>query len=117
MGAILEARDADIRRRVAMKVLRSGVQGSNSHVARFIQEAQVTGQLEHPGIVPVYELGVDRNDRAFYTMKLVRGMTLRQIAHARQQDESHRPQHRNCAGGPSQKKFRLMVHFRPERPR
>ena len=46
---------------------------------RFIEEAQITGQLAHPNIVPVYELGVDENDQLFYTMKFVRGVTLRKV--------------------------------------
>src|ERR671929_161903 len=45
--------------------------------ARFLREAQVTGQLEHPGIVPVYEVGQRPDDQApFYTMRFVRGRTL-----------------------------------------
>jgi Leucine-rich repeat (LRR) protein/tetratricopeptide (TPR) repeat protein len=46
---------------------------------RFVEEAQVTGQLAHPNIVPVYELGVDEQDQLFYTMKMVRGVTLKKI--------------------------------------
>ncbi len=48
-------------------------------VLRFIAEAQITGQLEHPNIVPVHELGVDENEQPFYTMKFVRGITLRKV--------------------------------------
>ena len=57
MGAILDARDQTIRRTVAMKVMLDTRSGDE--MVRFIEEAQVTGQLEHPNIVPVYELGVD----------------------------------------------------------
>ena len=46
---------------------------------RFIEEAQITGQLQHPNIVPVYELGVDEHDQVFYTMKLVEGITLKKV--------------------------------------
>ncbi|MCA9128466.1 MAG: serine/threonine protein kinase, partial [Planctomycetales bacterium] len=49
---------------------------TNDLVQRFVNEAQITGQLEHPGIVPVYEIGVDQNLLPFYTMKQVRGETL-----------------------------------------
>ena len=42
-------------------------------------EAQVTGQLEHPGIVPVHELGVNEQGQPFYTMKFVRGRTLQKV--------------------------------------
>ena len=75
MGAILTARDAAIHRSVAMKVmLQSGAAGD---AVRFIEEAQITGQLEHPGIVPIYELGTDGHGQPFYTMKFVRGVTLK----------------------------------------
>jgi hypothetical protein len=48
-------------------------------LARFLDEALVTGQLDHPGIVPVHELGVDRAGRVYFTMKLVKGDNLRTI--------------------------------------
>jgi serine/threonine protein kinase len=77
MGAIVDAQEKLLRRKVAMKVmLRSG---SQEDLVRFVEEAQITGQLEHPNIVPVYELGVDEQEQVFYTMKLVRGITLHQV--------------------------------------
>jgi serine/threonine protein kinase len=77
MGAILAAQEAGLRRPVAMKVmLESGGEGD---LVRFIEEAQITGQLQHPNIVPVYELGVDEHDQVFYTMKLVEGITLKKV--------------------------------------
>ena len=79
MGAILNCRDLNIRRNVAMKVMLNPEQVEEPQVLRFIEEAQVTGQLEHPGIVPVYELGVDAGENVFYTMKFVRGRTLKDI--------------------------------------
>jgi len=79
MGAILHARDLDIRRIVAMKVMRDAKGAPQERLLRFIEEAQITGQLEHPNIVPVHELGVDAQDSPFYTMKLVRGRTLKQV--------------------------------------
>jgi WD40 repeat protein/serine/threonine protein kinase len=77
MGAILGAHEATTQRTVAMKVMLSHM--SESAVLRFIEEAQITSQLEHPNIVPVHELGVDEHDQVFYTMKLVQGVTLRQV--------------------------------------
>ncbi len=77
MGAVLSAREATTHRTVAMKVLLSNL--SQSDVVRFIAEAQITSQLEHPNIVPVHELGVDEHDQVFYTMKLVQGVTLREV--------------------------------------
>lgn len=77
MGLILSATENTIQRKVAMKVMRH--EGSHENLARFIEEARITGTLEHPNIVPVHELGVDENDQVFYTMKYVKGVTLREV--------------------------------------
>ena len=87
MGRVLRVRDEDLHRDLAMKVLRT--QGpeplhresphGSRHVARFLEEAQVTGQLDHPGIVPVHELGLDADGRVYFTMKLVEGRDLQAI--------------------------------------
>ncbi|MGE0432930.1 MAG: protein kinase [Planctomycetota bacterium] len=77
MGAILRGFDRDIRRNIAMKVMLSDTP-KKSQVARFLEEAQVTGQLEHPNIVPVHEVGVDDRNRLYFTMKLVRGQSLKE---------------------------------------
>jgi serine/threonine protein kinase/Leucine-rich repeat (LRR) protein len=77
MGAILDARQNATQRTVAMKVMLGS--GDEGDVLRFIEEAQVTAQLDHPNIVPIYELGVDEQDQLFYTMKLVRGITLKKV--------------------------------------
>ena len=79
MGAILKAHDFNARRSVAMKVMLKSAPLDQHQVVRFIEEAQVTGQLEHPNIVPVHELGVDANRNVFFTMKLVRGDTLQAV--------------------------------------
>jgi serine/threonine protein kinase/formylglycine-generating enzyme required for sulfatase activity len=86
MGAVHEVWDADLQRDLAMKVLhhaRVDAQGSAStldprELARFLAEAQLTARLDHPGIVPVHELGVDRDGRLYFTMKRVTGRTLRE---------------------------------------
>ena len=82
MGAILAARDVNIRRAVAMKVIRKDREAKAPDLLRFIEEAQVTGQLEHPNIVPVHELGLDASGNVFYTMKFVRGTTLKDVLRA-----------------------------------
>jgi len=79
MGAVLQAKDLNIRRTVAMKVMLGPKEAHPDKVLRFIEEAQVTGQLEHPSIVPVHELGVDTQGDVFYTMKFVRGVTLQAV--------------------------------------
>ena len=86
MGAILDAKEATIERKVAMKVMLDG--SPPDDLARFIAEAKITGQLEHPNIVPVHELGVDENGQVFYTMKFVKGVTLRKVLDAMAARES-----------------------------
>jgi tetratricopeptide (TPR) repeat protein len=83
IGRVWLARDASLGRDVALKELRPE-RGSNPAVwARFLREAQVTGQLEHPGIVPIYEVGRRPEDQApFYTMRFVRGRTLSEASAA-----------------------------------
>jgi serine/threonine protein kinase len=76
MGVVMEATEIPLNRKVAMKVM---TQTTPELVARFIEEAQIAGQLEHPSIVPIYELSVNEYDHPFYTMKLVRGSNLRQL--------------------------------------
>ncbi len=79
MGTVYRAFDQDLKRHVALKVLRRDLCGEASRLARFIEEAQATAGLEHPGIVPIHEIGLDDEGRVYYTMKLVRGRTLAQI--------------------------------------
>lgn len=77
MGAVLRAADCDIRREVAVKYLLD--QADERKKARFIEEAQITGQLEHPNIVPIHELGIDARKRLFFSMKMVRGRSLQEV--------------------------------------
>lgn len=79
MGAVYETVDQDIRRRVAMKLLLPSAAGATPVIKRFLEEAQITGQLEHPNIVPVHEIGIDEDSRIYFTMKLVRGEDLEVI--------------------------------------
>jgi serine/threonine protein kinase/formylglycine-generating enzyme required for sulfatase activity len=83
MGAVLSVFDKNLRRDMAMKVMlkQSDVrsEGSTRAMARFLDEAQITGQLEHPGIVPVHELGIDADGRVYFTMKLVQGEELASV--------------------------------------
>jgi len=76
MGVILKGHDTDLGRDVAVKVLDKRLSDHPEVVQRFIEEAQIGGQLQHPGIVPVYELGTMQDERPFFTMKLVKGRTL-----------------------------------------
>jgi eukaryotic-like serine/threonine-protein kinase len=78
-GVVSVVHDTDIGRRIALKRLRSGTKATPRELERFIEEVQVTGQLEHPNIVPVHELGTLENGEVYFTMKLVEGRTLEQI--------------------------------------
>ena len=77
MGIVMSARDLILQREVAMKLMFDRAKPSS--VARFYQEAQITAQLEHPNIVPVHELNLNDGDKPFYTMKLVRGTSLKKV--------------------------------------
>ncbi|MFA6546057.1 MAG: protein kinase [Limisphaerales bacterium] len=79
MGAIISARDNSIQRTVALKVILSGAEASDEHIHRLITEARITGQLEHPNIVPLHELGVTDDGVVYYTMRLVEGVTLSEV--------------------------------------
>jgi tetratricopeptide (TPR) repeat protein/tRNA A-37 threonylcarbamoyl transferase component Bud32 len=84
MGEIWLAEDCGINRPVALKKIREGRADLRD---RFLLEAQITGQLEHPGVVPVYELGADEEGQPFYVMKFIRGRTLQDVI-----EEYHSPE-------------------------
>jgi serine/threonine protein kinase len=90
MGAILKGRDVDLGRELALKVLLESHQRNPEIVSRFIEEAQIGGQLQHPGIAPVYELGTfpEPDHRPYFAMKLVRGQTLAALLRERT-DRAH----------------------------
>src|SRR5581483_11426879 len=79
MGAVLRGRDPVLNRDLAIKVLIGDACLRPDLVQRFLEEAQIGGQLQHPGVVPVYELGRFEDDRPFFTMKLVKGQTLAEL--------------------------------------
>lgn len=84
MGQVLLGFDTKLRREMALKVThlpRGDI--PRQQLARFVEEAQVNAQLEHPNIVPVHDLGVDPQGRAYFSMKLVRGRSLEDILTAR----------------------------------
>jgi serine/threonine-protein kinase len=76
MSIVQRVRDGLLLRDVAMKRLIPELGRSPSMVVGFVEEAQITGQLEHPNIVPVHELGSDANGTVFFTMKYVHGLSL-----------------------------------------
>ncbi len=78
-GILYEAEDLNTRRTVAMKVLLDDLQKTPEELTEFIEEAQITARLEHPNIIPIYDVGLDDTNRIYYTMKLIRGKSLTDI--------------------------------------
>jgi serine/threonine-protein kinase len=83
MGAIFRGRDLDLGRDLAVKVIREEHRNHPEMVRRFVEEAQIGGQLQHPGITPVHDLGRFPDGRLFIAMTLVRGRTLAALLEAR----------------------------------
>ena len=87
MGVVLKIHDRFLNRRLAMKVLleRGAVRDEEEKrlgaqlLGRFLEEAQVTSQLDHPGVVPVHELGLDASGKVYFTMRLVKGRTASEV--------------------------------------
>ncbi|MHC5081750.1 MAG: serine/threonine-protein kinase, partial [Planctomycetota bacterium] len=79
MGAVIEAKDPDLRREVAVKVLLPDARNDEAVVARFVEEAQVQGQLSHPNVCPIYVIGRDRDGSPYFAMKRVRGKSLSDV--------------------------------------
>ncbi len=84
VGVVLLAHDGDLGREIAVKVLHARHATDLTMLQRFVEEAQIGGQLQHPGIVPVYELGIDLRDQPYFTMKLVQGKTLATLLRERE---------------------------------
>jgi serine/threonine-protein kinase len=79
MGRVLEARDPELRRSVAVKVLVDPSQVTEAQLSRFVAEAQITSQLEHPNIIPVHEMGLSEDGQIYFVMKKVEGRSLGQV--------------------------------------
>lgn len=75
MGSIHVVRDAPLARTIALKVHHDHLAARREHVEMFLREARLTGQLDHPHVVPVHDIGVD-DGRLYFAMKLVEGRTL-----------------------------------------
>jgi len=77
MGAVYEARDVRLDRSVAVKIMLSRAFGQQTALRRFRREARAAARLNHPNIVPVYDVGPLAGEAAYLVMELVRGVTLR----------------------------------------
>jgi serine/threonine-protein kinase len=76
LGEVFLAEDTELHRRVALKEIQSRHARNPVSRERFVVEAEITGNLEHPGIVPVYGLGTYRDGRPFYAMRFIKGEDL-----------------------------------------
>jgi len=81
-GDVYRVFDRELRRHMVMKVIGPDSAGDPIALARFVQEAQITAQLQHPNIVPVHEVGTLTNGNRYYTMAEVRGRTLTTVIDA-----------------------------------
>ena len=90
MGAVLRGRDVDLGRDLAVKVLLEKYADRPEVARRFLEEAQIGGQLQHPFVVPVYDIGCF-GARPFFTMKLVKGKTLANLLAERADHTQDRP--------------------------
>ncbi|MBX6316017.1 MAG: serine/threonine protein kinase, partial [Isosphaeraceae bacterium] len=82
LGEVFKARHVELNREVALKFLKPERARDPDSRRRFLLEAEVTGRLEHPGIVPVYGLGHDADGHLCYAMRFIRGQTLREAISA-----------------------------------
>jgi len=93
IGQIWKAHDDNLGREIALKELKTQFAGSESHRERFVREARLTGQLQHPGIVPVYDFVTSEDrSRCYYTMRFVKGKTLTEAIHAYHASRKGRPE-------------------------
>lgn len=79
MGVIYQAVDETLGRDIAIKQLKGPLGTTQESQARFLNEAKLTSRLQHPGVVPVYDLGMGEDGLPYYAMKLVEGQTLREL--------------------------------------
>jgi serine/threonine-protein kinase len=79
LGAVFVALDQELNREVALKQMLEMLADNPVSRARFLLEAEITGGLEHPGIVPVYGLGLDPSGRPYYAMRFIQGDTLKDM--------------------------------------
>ena len=93
MGHVFVARDDQLHRSVALKEIQEQFADDRHIRDRFLREAEVTGQLEHPGIVPVYAMGHYEDGRPYYVMRMIRGHSLKHAIAAlhrlREQGDEH----------------------------
>ena len=103
MGVVYRARDTALDRDVAVKLLSERYPAESRAAQRFLSEARITGQLQHPGIPAVHQVGTLADGRPFLAMKLIKGSTLEDILKHRPDPSADRgpagcwPSSRPCA--------------------
>ena len=88
MGMIYAARQKGVDRTVALKTIKSDVEKNHENIEKFLYEAQITGDLDHPNIVPIHELGAGADGTLFYSMKLVKGTPWQDVMVHKSVDEN-----------------------------
>lgn len=103
LGEVLVAEDGELKREVALKQIQNRYADDPDSRSRFVLEAELTGGLEHPGIVPVYGLGQYADGRPFYAMRFIRGDSLKDaIERFHHLGRSHHRPPRSGAGSETQ---------------
>jgi serine/threonine-protein kinase len=107
VGEVFVAKDCELNREVALKQIQASHAHDVSSRTRFLLEAEITGCLEHPGIVPVYGLGYSEDGRPYYAMRFIHGKSLH-----KQIEEFHNPRGCNHSATEETLEFRkLLRHF------
>src|SRR5262249_16600137 len=104
LGEVFVAEDLELHREVALKQIQQRHGDHRESRARFFREAEITGGLEHPGIVPVYGLGHYDDGRPYYAMRFIRGDSLKEAI-----DQFHRGR---AAGGAGRRSLELQKLLR-----
>ncbi len=99
LGEVFVARDCELNREVALKEIQRQHADDPGSRSRFVLEAEITGGLEHPGIVPVYGLGQYGDGRPYYAMRFIRGDSLQEAV-----DQFHKA---NVGGDPAERTLQL----------
>jgi serine/threonine protein kinase len=106
LGEVFVAHDTELNREVALKEIQAQFASDDESRSRFLREAEVTGRLEHPGIVPVYGLGHHADGRPFYAMRFIQGDSLKE---AMEQFHRRRNELPDAPAGEVEVEFRKLL--------
>ena len=115
LGAVFVALDGELHREVVLKQIQDAHADDPVSRRRFIQEAEITGGLEHPGIVPVYGLGTHPDGRPYYAMRFIGGDSLKDVINRFHNDEALEERRKPAVAGTAQ--ALAAVHRRLQRHR